>query len=234
MGRARARSRRWLLREADVSPQPAMPSRGRQQRSAGRNPRSGSPLHRRGGDPYVTQSQTKTSAPRLDALADVATAELYLHRYAEAGAHAQRGLAIAHATGQGDISPSLDPRAQPRASTYRGASPSLPSFSMEAVDAARLSGNVQALGWNLLSRAFTAIAAGDLELAIRTASKESVKITRDLDDGPRFHIRRRGARNRPGRVRGARSSDRCPRDGSGWRRASPYHLRLETELLRAL
>jgi DNA-binding NarL/FixJ family response regulator len=51
-----------------------------------------------------------------------------------------------------------------------------------AVDAARMSGNVQALGWNLLSRAFTAVAAGDLELAIRAAS-ESVKITRDIDDG---------------------------------------------------
>ena len=31
-----------------------------------------------------------------------------------------------------------------------------------AVEAARLSGNAQALGWNLLSRAFTALAAGDL------------------------------------------------------------------------
>jgi hypothetical protein len=39
---------------------------------------------------------------RLDALANLATAELYLHRYEHAGEHAQRGLVIARATGQGD------------------------------------------------------------------------------------------------------------------------------------
>ena len=46
---------------------------------------------------------------RLDALANLATAELYLHRYEHAGEHAHRGLVIARATGQGDISPILIP-----------------------------------------------------------------------------------------------------------------------------
>ena len=50
-----------------------------------------------------------------------------------------------------------------------------------AVEAARLSGNAQALGWNLLSRAFTALAAGDLPTALG-AAQESVEVTRDLDD----------------------------------------------------
>ena len=40
-----------------------------------------------------------------------------------------------------------------------------------AVEAARLSGNAQALGWNLLSRAFTAVAAGDLETAWEPARR---------------------------------------------------------------
>ena len=119
-------------------------------------------------------------APRLDALANIATAELYLHRYADASAHAQRGLAIARATGQGDISPILIPVLS-NALHASGRIAESAELLDGAVDAARLSGNVQALGWNLLSRAFTAIVAGDLELAVRVAS-ESVKITRDLDD----------------------------------------------------
>jgi DNA-binding NarL/FixJ family response regulator len=51
----------------------------------------------------------------------------------------------------------------------------------EAVEAARLSGDVEALGWNLLGRSFTAVAAGDIELAL-IAAEESVELTRDLDD----------------------------------------------------
>jgi ATP/maltotriose-dependent transcriptional regulator MalT len=51
----------------------------------------------------------------------------------------------------------------------------------EAVEAARLSGNVEGLGWNLLSRAYVAVAAGDLELAL-SAAQESVEVTRELDD----------------------------------------------------
>jgi ATP/maltotriose-dependent transcriptional regulator MalT len=129
----------------------------------------------------LTAISDQDLAPRLDTLAHLATAELYLHRYAEAGAHAKRGLAIARATGQGDISPVLIPVLS-HVLHVSGRIAESAELLDGAVDAARLSGNVEALGWNLLSRAFTAIAAGDLELAIRAAS-ESVKITRDLDDG---------------------------------------------------
>ena len=48
-------------------------------------------------------------ALRLDALANLCAAELYLDRFADAGRHAERGLAIAHATGQAEISPFLIP-----------------------------------------------------------------------------------------------------------------------------
>jgi DNA-binding NarL/FixJ family response regulator len=117
---------------------------------------------------------------RLDALANLATAELYLHRYDEAGAHAQRGLAIARATGQGEMSPVLIPVLSNVLHTTGRVAESAALLD-GAVETARLSGNVQALGWNLLSRAFTAVAAGDLETALTTA-QESVDITRDLDD----------------------------------------------------
>ena len=117
---------------------------------------------------------------RLDALANLATAELYLHRYEHAGAHAQRGLAIARATGQGDMSPILVPVLSHVLHTTGRIAESAALLD-GAVEAARLSGNAQALGWNLLSRAFTALAAGDLETALG-AGQESVDITRDLDD----------------------------------------------------
>ena len=51
----------------------------------------------------------------------------------------------------------------------------------EAIDAARLSGNVEALAWNLLGRSFTALAAGDVTLALSTA-EEAVDLTRGLED----------------------------------------------------
>ena len=117
---------------------------------------------------------------RLDALANLATAELYLHRYEHAGEHAQRGLAIARATGQGDISPVLIPVLSHVLHTTGRIAQSADLLD-EAVEAARLSGNAQALGWNLLSRAFTALAAGDLDTAM-AAGRESVEVTRDLDD----------------------------------------------------
>jgi ATP/maltotriose-dependent transcriptional regulator MalT len=116
----------------------------------------------------------------LDALANLATAELYLHRYEHAGEHAQRGLVIARATGQGDISPVLIPVLSHVLHTTGRIAQSAALLD-EAVEAARLSGNAQALGWNLLSRAFTALAAGDLDTAIG-AGQESVEVTRDLDD----------------------------------------------------
>jgi len=49
-----------------------------------------------------------------------------------------------------------------------------------AVDGARLSGNVQALAGDLLNRSLTAVAAGDIDLALSTA-QEAVELTDGLD-----------------------------------------------------
>ena len=117
---------------------------------------------------------------RLDALANLATAELYLHRYEDAAAHARRGLAIAHATGRGEVSPVLVPVLS-AGLHMSGRIAESAELLDGAVEAARLSGNAQAIGWNLLSRAFTAVAAGDLTAAM-SAAQESVEITRGLDD----------------------------------------------------
>jgi DNA-binding NarL/FixJ family response regulator len=51
-----------------------------------------------------------------------------------------------------------------------------------AVEGARLSGNAQSLAGNLLNQSLTALAAGDLELAL-AAAEESVDLTSHLDQG---------------------------------------------------
>ena len=116
---------------------------------------------------------------RLDAVANLCAAELYLDRFADAGRHAERGLAIATATGQAEISPFLIPvlgtvlqmlgRLDEAVRVLDGAS-----------EATRLSGNVQALAWNLLNHANASLYVGDLDTAQRVA-QESVDITRELD-----------------------------------------------------
>ena len=83
-------------------------------------------------------------ALRLDAIANLCAAELYLDHFADGGRHAERGLAIAHGTGQAEISPFLIP--------VLGSVLQLMGQLDEAVrvlegpvEAARMSGNVQ--GW---------------------------------------------------------------------------------------
>jgi DNA-binding NarL/FixJ family response regulator len=117
---------------------------------------------------------------RLDSLANLCAAELYLHRYGEAASHAKRALSIGRATGQADIAPILVPVLANVLHMWGRIAESAELLD-EAVEAARLSGNVESLGWNLLGRAFTAIAAGEVDLALATA-QESVNVTRKLDD----------------------------------------------------
>ena len=48
-------------------------------------------------------------AAHLDALTNMSAADLYLHRYADAEAHANRGLQLGRDTGQGEVAPFLIP-----------------------------------------------------------------------------------------------------------------------------
>jgi DNA-binding NarL/FixJ family response regulator len=119
-------------------------------------------------------------ADRLDALTNLSAADVYLHRYADAASHANRGLELARGTGQGELAPFLIPVLVTVLHTT-GRVTEANDLVDEAVEAARLSGNAEALGWNLLSRGYVAVAAGDLEVALGVA-QESVDVTRDLDD----------------------------------------------------
>ena len=118
---------------------------------------------------------------RLDAAAWLAATELYLDRYAEADAHATRALALARATGQGELFLVLH-QILGRTWYVRGKLAQATELLDGAIEAARLLGQTQALAGNLFNRSVVAVATGDLDTAMTTA-QESVDRARDLDEG---------------------------------------------------
>jgi DNA-binding NarL/FixJ family response regulator len=112
------------------------------------------------------------------AVNNLAPAELYLGRYERAGAHAERALAVAHATGQGQFLPTLFWTGVTRTALGRLAE------AIEVLDAAveiaRVSGHAQGVAWNLAGRSLAAGAAGDVETALATA-EEAVESVRGMD-----------------------------------------------------
>jgi ATP/maltotriose-dependent transcriptional regulator MalT len=118
-------------------------------------------------------------ALRLDAPANLAGAELYLDRYEAAATHAERALSVARKTGQSEYIP-LPYSILGQVKLLRGQLVEAAELLDNAVEGARLSGNVQALAGNLVQRSLTALAAGDLETALATA-EENVELTQGLD-----------------------------------------------------
>ena len=88
-------------------------------------------------------------ALRLDAAANLAGAELYLDRYEEAEAHADRAMAVGRATGQSEFIP-LPYSILGQVKLLRGQLAEAAEMLDNAVEGARLSGNVQALAGNLV------------------------------------------------------------------------------------
>jgi DNA-binding NarL/FixJ family response regulator len=118
-------------------------------------------------------------ALRLDAAVNLAAAEIDLERLAEAEAHANRAIAIGRATGQSDLVPVLI-YCLGWVTRLRGQLAESGELLDAAVESARVSGNTLSLAGNLHLRSLTALAAGDLELALSTA-QESAELTRELD-----------------------------------------------------
>ena len=119
-------------------------------------------------------------ALRLDAAAHLAGAEVYLDRFGEATAHSERALAVARATGQGELLPMIIP-ALSTAMLARGRLKEGSDLLDGAVEAARLSGNDQTLAWDLFNRAIFATEAGDLDRALAEA-QEAVDLTSALGE----------------------------------------------------
>jgi DNA-binding NarL/FixJ family response regulator/tetratricopeptide (TPR) repeat protein len=122
-------------------------------------------------------------ARHLEAGAWLAGLELYLGRYADGDAHATRALALARATGQGELSLVL---VQTLGGVWRMRGKLTESAELldGGIEAARLLGNTHALVWSLSSRSAAALQMGDVELAL-AAAQESVELSRGADGG--FH-----------------------------------------------
>jgi tetratricopeptide (TPR) repeat protein len=119
-------------------------------------------------------------ALHLDAGANLARAELYLDRYDEAGALAERTLAVARATGQ-EAFPV--PYWVGTVRFMRGRLDEAAELLDAGVEAARLPGYPEVLGWTLTSRSLAAVAAGDTATALACA-EEGMEVARKLDAGP--------------------------------------------------
>ena len=118
---------------------------------------------------------------RLDALSNLATAELYLDRYVPACEHGERGLALARATTQTQLVPILTPILG--CSLWMvGQMARSAEVLDEAIEAARLVENAQALSLSLFNRALSASMAGEIDLALELGA-ESVELARGLDNG---------------------------------------------------
>jgi len=121
-------------------------------------------------------------AAEMNAVAWIPPAEFYLDRYQEGIAHAERGLAVARATGQSDFFPGLTQAlANLLFSTGRPAEAA--KLLDESMEAARLSDNVLGIAWSYLNRSYAATSAGEIEDAVRTGDK-AVELTAPFADSP--------------------------------------------------
>jgi DNA-binding CsgD family transcriptional regulator len=122
-------------------------------------------------------------ARRLDAATHLAGAETYLQRFANAQRHAERAMAVGHATGQDQFFPQLLGTLG-SVWSVRGKLTDAAEPLDGAIEAARMTGNAHTVAWALFARSMVALQAGDVELARATAQESS-----DLaDDGRRSHL----------------------------------------------
>jgi ATP/maltotriose-dependent transcriptional regulator MalT len=120
-------------------------------------------------------------ARRLDAAMYLAGTELYLHRFEDANAHSVRLLRIGRQTGQGALFPLVYSTLGITWFMMGRLRESVDELD-GAIEAARLSGNAQALVWSFYPRAKIALAAGDVALAVSLAQEAA-----DLADDGRIN-----------------------------------------------
>ena len=111
----------------------------------------------------------------LQSAAWLSGVELYLDRYAEADLHASRALAVARASGQGELFLVL---VQILGGVWRqrGKLGQAGELLDGGIEQARLLDNTHALVWNLSGRSTIALPLGDVQLAVVTA-EEAVQLS---------------------------------------------------------
>ncbi|HEX8054514.1 MAG TPA: tetratricopeptide repeat protein, partial [Thermoleophilaceae bacterium] len=124
--------------------------------------------HRDEAVPIVDAASDEELAPRLEALFHLGWTENYSEQYDASIAHAERGMEIARATGQGRLLGSLQlVRGFPF--QMQGRLAECLETCEQAVEAARLSANPNSLYWALYELAWAHYYAGDLEAAMAAA-----------------------------------------------------------------
>jgi ATP/maltotriose-dependent transcriptional regulator MalT len=121
-------------------------------------------------------------AGELNAVAWLPPVEFYLDRYTEGIVHAERGLAVARATGQSDFFPGLT---QALANLLFSTGRPIEGAKLldESIEAARLSDNLLGIAWSSLNRSGAALAAGEIEVAVR-AGEKALELTAPFADSP--------------------------------------------------
>jgi DNA-binding NarL/FixJ family response regulator len=118
---------------------------------------------------------------RLDALSNLATAELYLDLHSLTCRHGERGLFLARSTGRTQLVPILIPILG-CSLWMTGEMARSAEVLDEAIESARVVDNAQGLSLALFNRALSAVMAGDVETALGTGA-ESVELARQVDNG---------------------------------------------------
>jgi ATP/maltotriose-dependent transcriptional regulator MalT len=130
----------------------------------------------------VDQLSDEEVARRLNTLAHLVGADVWLDRYPAATRHARRALEICRRTGQGEQFP-LIVQMLGVSLWVQGKPLEAEELFEGAVEAARLADNAQNLAWNLFNRSLAALATGDLDVALATA-EESFELEADMQPGP--------------------------------------------------
>ena len=129
----------------------------------------------------VDELSDEEAARRLNTLAHLSAADVWIDRYPAATRHARRALEISRRTGQGDQFP-LIVQMLGVSLWVQGKPHEAEALFEGAVEAARLADNVQNLLWNLFNHSLAALAAGDLDVALATA-EESFELAANMEPG---------------------------------------------------
>jgi ATP/maltotriose-dependent transcriptional regulator MalT len=119
-------------------------------------------------------------AGRLESIADLPLAELFLERFDDSERHARRAESIARSSGQGPLLPLLLP-IHASLDLLHGSLPAAQRLLDDAVEAARLSHTPRLVSWVLLHRSLVALTAGDLTAALNDAD-EGAEVVSSLDE----------------------------------------------------
>jgi DNA-binding CsgD family transcriptional regulator len=119
-------------------------------------------------------------AMRIDAAYYLGFAEYFCERYDDSIRHLRRGINVSRASGQGQFVVPMQ-LGLAHGLEVRGRLAEAAETADAALEAARLAGNRQLIGWALVSDAWMAAAAGDVDHA-RSSGEEAIALLDVLDD----------------------------------------------------